>query len=74
MGMVIAMRLTAAITREDDWYVAKCLEVDIASQGETLEAAMENLKEALELYYEDGFPVDPVITPIIAPLEVEIKP
>lgn len=60
------MRLTAAITKEENWYVAKCLEVEVTSQGKTLE-------EALELYFEDAPPIDPVITPIIAPLEVEIR-
>jgi predicted RNase H-like HicB family nuclease len=66
------MRLTAAITKEENWYVAKCLEVKVTSQGETVEKALENLKEALELYFEDSPPIDPVITPIIAPLEVEV--
>jgi predicted RNase H-like HicB family nuclease len=67
------MRLTAAITKEEKWYVAKCLEVEVTSQGETVEEALANLKEALELYFEDGPPIDPIITPIIAPLEVEIR-
>ncbi|MGC7846345.1 type II toxin-antitoxin system HicB family antitoxin [Desulforudis sp. 1088] len=65
-------RLTAAVTREGKWYVARCLEVEVASQGETLEDALANLKEALELYFENtDEPVAPE-TPIIAPLEVEI--
>lgn len=67
------MRLTAAITKEDNWYIAKCLEVEVTSQGKTVEEALENLKEALELYFEDAPPIDPIITPIIAPLEVEIR-
>lgn len=48
------MKLTAAIRREGPWWVAQCLEVDVASQGETVEAASNNLREALELYFEDG--------------------
>jgi predicted RNase H-like HicB family nuclease len=67
------MRLTAAITKEENWYVAKCLEVEVTSQGQSVEEAMVNLKEALELYFEDAIPTDPIITPIIAPLELEIR-
>ena len=44
--------LTAIIQREDDGFVALCPELDIASQGETIEAARENLREALELFFE----------------------
>lgn len=42
---------TASITHEGDWYVAQCLEVDVASQGETAEQALANLGEALALYF-----------------------
>ena len=45
-------RLTAIIEREDDGYVALCPEVDIASQGSTVEEARENLVEALTLFFE----------------------
>lgn len=45
-------RLTAFIEREDGGYVALCPELDIASQGDTVEAARDNLKEALELFFE----------------------
>ena len=44
---------TATVWQEGDWYVAQCLEIDIASQGHTAEEALANLKEAIELYYED---------------------
>ena len=44
--------LTAIIEREDDLYVALCPELDIASQGETVEKARANLIEALELFFE----------------------
>ena len=43
---------TASIWREDNWFIAQCLEVDIASQGESEESALDNLAEALELYFE----------------------
>ncbi len=42
----------ATVWREGDWYVSQCLEVDVASQGETEEEALANLKEALELHFE----------------------
>ena len=47
---------TANITREGDWSVAQALEVDVASQGESVEASLENLREALELHFEDPLP------------------
>lgn len=43
---------TASLTREGDWVVAQCLEVDIASQGETSDDALANLRETLELHFE----------------------
>ena len=43
---------TAAIHKEGDVYVALCPELDIASQGETIETARENLREAIELFLE----------------------
>jgi predicted RNase H-like HicB family nuclease len=42
----------ATVWREGKWYVAQCLEVDVASQGETEQEALANLKEALELHFE----------------------
>ncbi len=45
-------QLTAIIEREGDGYVSFCPEFDIASQGDTIEAARKNLKEALELFFE----------------------
>ena len=45
--------LSASVTREGKWYVAQCLEVDIASQGRTEVQALKNLREALELHFED---------------------
>jgi predicted RNase H-like HicB family nuclease len=44
--------LTAIIEREGDGYVSLCPELDIASQGESVEEARENLKEALQLFFE----------------------
>jgi predicted RNase H-like HicB family nuclease len=65
------MRLTAAVTVQGNWHVAQCLEVDVASQGETLEESLASLKEALELYFEDSHDA-PASAPIIAPVEISI--
>jgi predicted RNase H-like HicB family nuclease len=45
-------KLTAVIEREADGYVALCPELDIASQGDSIEQARDNLREALELFFE----------------------
>jgi len=48
------MKLTAVIEREGDGYVSLCPELDIASQGKTIESARDNLREALELFFESA--------------------
>lgn len=45
-------QLTAVIQREGDGFVAHCLELDIASQGDSVEGARDNLREALELFFD----------------------
>lgn len=47
------LRRTAQVTAEDDWYIARCVEPPVASQGRTQEEALVNLCEALALYFED---------------------
>jgi predicted RNase H-like HicB family nuclease len=49
-------KLTAIIEREDDMYVALCPELDIASQGDSIESARDNLQEAIELFFETASP------------------
>jgi predicted RNase H-like HicB family nuclease len=51
-------QLTAIIEREGDGYVSLCPELDIASQGETIEEARTNLREALELFFETASPME----------------
>ena len=48
------MKLTAVIEREGDGYISFCPELDIASQGEAVESARDNLREALELFFESA--------------------
>jgi predicted RNase H-like HicB family nuclease len=50
------MKLTAIIEREGDGYVSLCPELDIASQGDSVEHARDNLLEALELFFETASP------------------
>lgn len=45
-------QFTAIIEKEENQYVALCPELDIASQGDTVEKARSNLKEALELFFK----------------------
>lgn len=47
-------QFTALIEREGDWFVALCPELDIASQGKTVEEARCNLIEALELFFQEA--------------------
>ena len=64
------MRFTAVVSHEPPWYVARCLEVEVASQGESVEEALANLKETLELYFEDMPLPQGVEPPIIATVEL----
>ena len=48
--------LTAFVEREGDGYVSLCPELDVASQGSTVEQAIANLKEAVELFFECAAP------------------
>jgi len=60
---------TASVVREGDWFVAQCLEVDVASQGESLDDAVANLKEALELHFA---PPTATSLPDVRSIEVEL--
>ncbi|MEH1798564.1 type II toxin-antitoxin system HicB family antitoxin [Nostoc sp.] len=60
---------TASVWQEENWFVAQCLEIDIASQGETETEALANLEEALSLHFE---PPVATVVPQIKTLQVEI--
>jgi predicted RNase H-like HicB family nuclease len=51
-------KLTAIIQAEGDGFVSLCPELDIASQGATIEEAKDNLREALELFFECASPAE----------------
>ncbi|RME91871.1 MAG: type II toxin-antitoxin system HicB family antitoxin [Verrucomicrobia bacterium] len=48
------LQLTALLEREEEGYVALCPELDVASQGDTLDEALANLREAVELFLESA--------------------
>lgn len=50
MGMIC----TVIVSKEDDRYIAKDIRTNVVDQGKTAEEALSNLKEALELYYDDN--------------------
>ena len=65
MSEARTFHLTAAVTREGDWYVARCLEVEAVSQGDTVEGALANLRNVVEVYLEEEpflAPTAPLIT------------
>ena len=60
---------TASVSREGEWYVAQALDVDVASQGASIDDALTNLREALELHFEPPLPSS---EPLIHQIEVEV--
>lgn len=64
--------LTAVVQKEEDMYVAKCLEIGTVSQGKTIEEAIANLKEATELYLEE-FPIGKTAHPLLTTFEVAVS-
>jgi len=71
-GDFMKFYITVVIQQEDSWYVAKCLENDVASQGKTIDEALDNLKEALELYYEDSDQVPVLKKNFITTMEIAV--
>ena len=69
------MQFTATIKKDDETglYVAWCAELDIASQGESVEDALNNLKEAMELYLEDEDATFPDENVLISVIEIPVK-
>ena len=63
-------RFTAVVSQENEWYVAQCLEVDIASQGKSQELALSNLREALELHFDEP---QPTVIPSVQTVEIEVS-
>jgi predicted RNase H-like HicB family nuclease len=64
------VRFTAAITHEAPWYVARCLEIEVVSQGASADEALANLKEALELYFENEPLPEGIEPPVIKTVDI----
>lgn len=68
----MSIKVTVVVQKEDNWYVAKCLENSVASQGKTIEGSIDNLREALELYYDDTTPEDVNIPTFVTTMEIAL--
>jgi predicted RNase H-like HicB family nuclease len=68
----LSIKLNVIIQREENWFVAKCIENGVASQGKTIEEALENLKEALVLYFEGEIPEIEARQTFLTTIEVAI--
>ena len=71
MTAVSSTRFNVIVQKDDSWYVAKCIDNSVASQGKSVEEALNNLKETLELYYEDE-PLYDVPVPAKSPAQRQI--
>lgn len=60
---------SASVWQEGEWFIAQCIEVDVASQGESEEEALENLRDALELHFT---PPVATVAPHVRIVEVEV--
>jgi predicted RNase H-like HicB family nuclease len=63
-------KLSAIVHKEGKWYVSLCPELDIASQGKTVEQAVSNLQEAVQLYLDEEDITLPESHPIVTMFEV----
>jgi predicted RNase H-like HicB family nuclease len=61
---------TASIWQEGEWYVAQCIQVDVASQGTTEDEALANLRDALELHFTPPVATD---VPQLRDIEIDIR-
>ena len=61
--------LNAVVWKEGEWFVAQCLEIDVASQGETEKEALENLRDALTLHFT---PPVATVLPNVQKIELEV--
>lgn len=68
----MSIKVNVIIQREENWFVAKCIENSVASQGKTIEKALENLKEALILYFEGEVPEIDTRQTFLTTIEVAI--
>lgn len=68
----MSIKCTILIQQEENWYVATDIQSGVASQGKTIDESLSNLKEALELYYEDNAPTVQSKSVFVTTMEVAI--
>ena len=64
------------ITKEGKFYISRCLNVEVSSFGKTLDEAKSNLKEALDLYFEDNnerFDLQNITETIIGEMKIKVS-
>jgi len=61
---------TASVWQEGEWYIAQCIQVDVASQGATEDEALDNLRDALELHFT---PPVATVVPNVRNIEIDIR-
>jgi predicted RNase H-like HicB family nuclease len=61
---------TASVWQEGEWYIAQCIQVDVASQGATEDEALDNLRDALELHFT---PPVATVLPNVRNIEIDIR-
>lgn len=68
----MSIKCTIVIQKEENWYVATDITSGVASQGKTIDESLENLREALELFYEDNSPSTEEQKVFVTTMEVAI--
>ncbi|MGI8733964.1 MAG: type II toxin-antitoxin system HicB family antitoxin [Pyrinomonadaceae bacterium] len=63
-------RFSASIWQEGEWFIAQCVQVDVASQGATEDEALDNLRDALELHFS---PPIATVVPHVRDIEIDIQ-
>lgn len=71
--MESVLTLTAAVVQDGDRYAARCLEIEVASQGRSVDEALVNLREALELYFADSDVTTTVERHLVTPIEIRVR-
>ena len=70
--VIVSIKCTVFIQKEDNWYVATDIVSGVASQGKSMDESLENLQEALSLYYEDNKPTEINPSIFVTTMEVAI--
>jgi len=71
----MSYKVSIIIEHEENWFVASCPELDVASQGKSVEEARANLKEALELYLKHADPSEIQLSkepPLVSTLDIAV--